>query len=93
MVLADLVLLLPKLKVPATTLSDLLLDDHDEGHLLLSLRVGELDDGRGDDDVVHVVPVVPVVSVIPIIPVIALVTVILVVIIASSNDDYSSGIK
>ena len=96
MVLADPVLLLPKFKVPAAALSDLLLDDHDEGHLLLSLRVGELDDGRGDDDIVDVVPVVPVVSVVsvvPIIPVIALVAVIPIVIVATSNDDYSSGIK
>lgn len=70
------------------------MDNQDEGNLLLSLGVGELDDGRGDDDVVDVVPVVPVVSVVPSIPVIAPVAVIPVVIVATtSNHDHSAGIK
>lgn len=92
-VLADLVLLLPKLKVSAAALPDLVLDDHDKGNLLLSLRVRELDDGRGDYDVVDIVLVVPVVPIIPAIATIAPVVTIVVAVIVASNHDHSSGIQ
>lgn len=92
MVLADAILLLAELKVPATALTDLVLDDYDEGNLLLALGVRELDDGRGDYDVVDVV-VVAVVLVVPVVIIIPAIAVVVVVIAVASNHDHSSGIK
>lgn len=91
MVLTDSVLLVPKLKVPAAAPTDLFLDNHDEVGLLLSLRVRELDNGRGDYDVVDIVPVavVPVVIIIPT----AAVVVVVIIVVTTNGHDYSSGIK
>lgn len=96
MVPADLVLLLPQLKIPAAAPTDLILDDYDEGSLLLSLRLRELDDSSGDDDVVDVVPIVPVVPVVAVIAVISVtlvISVIPVITIATNSHDHSSRIK
>lgn len=90
MVPADPVLLLPQLIIPAAASTDLVLDDYDEGSLLLSLRLRKLDDSSGDDDVIDVVPVVPVVAAIAAIAAISIVPVITV---ATNSHDHSSGIK
>lgn len=96
MVPADPVLLLPQLIIPAAAPTDLVLDDYDEGSLLLSLRLRKLDDSSGDDDVIDVVPVVPVVAVVAVIAAIAAtaaISVIPVITVATNSHDHSSGIK
>lgn len=93
MVPADPVLLLPQLIIPTATPTDLVLDDYDEGSLLLSLRLRKLDDSSGDDDVIDVVPVVPVVAVIAVIAAIAAISIVPVITVATNSHDHSSGIK
>lgn len=97
----DVIPLSSQLVVTAATPTDLLLDDQDEGDFLLALRIGELDYGRGDDDIINVVPIISIVSVAPIaviIPVVLIVPVvpigvIIPVVVATSDYNYIPGFK